>query len=187
MKDASKPARASRLGGKLVRAVSILLLVALGFVLGVTSSNAMFLRFYLPFVPPLLSSTTSISTAPPSPPPPPQSPPPPSAREESRTETISLLGPSGVMHNMTDEELFWRASLVPKVRRSPERRVPKVAFLFLVRGELPLRPLWEKFFAGHEGRYSVYVHAHPSYTGSPPPDSVFYGRMVPSQVITIIL
>ncbi|TVU22074.1 hypothetical protein EJB05_31751 [Eragrostis curvula] len=94
---------------------------------------------------------------------------------------INLLAPSGVMHNMTDEELFWRASLVPKARRVPERRVPKVAFLFLVRGELPLRPLWEKFFAGHDGFYSIYVHAHPSYTGSPPPDSMFYGRFVPSQ------
>ncbi|GJN37569.1 hypothetical protein PR202_gb26542 [Eleusine coracana subsp. coracana] len=181
MKDANKPARASRLGGKLVRAVSMLLLVALGFVLGVTSSNAMFLRCYLPFVPPLLSTSTSITTTPPPSPPPPSPPTPSPPQEKPQPELINLLAPNGVMHNMTDEELFWRASLVPKVRRAPERRVPKVAFLFLVRGELPLRPLWEKFFAGHEGLYSIYVHAHPSYTGSPPPDSVFYGRMVPSQ------
>lgn len=86
------------------------------------------------------------------------------------------------MHNMTDEELYWRASMAPMVRRAPDSRVPKVAFLFLVRGELPLLPLWEKFFAGHEGRYSIYVHAHPSYTGSPPTDSPFYGRYIPSQV-----
>lgn len=63
-----------------------------------------------------------------------------------------FLAPSGsVMHNMTDEELLWRASMAPKVAGMPRRIVPKVAFLFLTKGELPLRPLWEKFFAGHEG------------------------------------
>ncbi|CAI5484846.1 unnamed protein product [Closterium sp. Yama58-4] len=34
----------------------------------------------------------------------------------------------------------------------------KLAFLFLTRGPLPLAPLWDRFFQGHEGRYSVYVH-----------------------------
>lgn len=81
--------------------------------------------------------------------------------------------------------------MTPKVRSMSYRRAPKVAFLFLARGDLPLRPLWEKFFAGHQGLYSIYVHTDPSYTGSPPEDSVFYGHMIPSQVtnyrsITII-
>ncbi|XP_044335906.1 glycosyltransferase BC10-like [Triticum aestivum] len=93
-----------------------------------------------------------------------------------------FLGPSGgLMHNRTDEELFWRASMVPRVARVPWRIVPKVAFLFLVRRDLPLRPLWEKFFVGHEGLYSIYVHASPAYTSLPPADSVFHGRMIPSQ------
>lgn len=93
-----------------------------------------------------------------------------------------FLAPSGsVMHNMTDEELLWRASMAPKVAGMPRRIVPKVAFLFLTKGELPLRPLWEKFFAGHEGLYSIYIHTSPDYAGSPPADSVFYGRMIPSQ------
>ena len=98
---------------------------------------------------------------------------------------MGLVEPSDLMRsNMTDEELLWWASMAPKVRRTPyQHRVPKVAFLFLARGELPLRPLWEKFFAGHEGLYSIYVHTDPSYTGSPPGDSVFYGRKIPSQVI----
>ena len=100
---------------------------------------------------------------------------------------MDLLAPSGVIHYMTDEELFWRASMAPKAHRTPYRRVPKIAFLFLVRGELPLRPLWEKFFAGHHELYSIYVHTDPSYTGSPPPDSVFYGRMIPSKVNKILL
>jgi hypothetical protein len=43
--------------------------------------------------------------------------------------------------------------------------------------------LWQKLLAGHEGLYSIYVHTDPSYTGSPPEDTdtVFYGRMIPSQ------
>ncbi|KAL3744064.1 hypothetical protein ACJRO7_013334 [Eucalyptus globulus] len=36
---------------------------------------------------------------------------------------------------------------------------PKVAFMFLTRGSLPFEPLWDKFFQGHEGRFTVYVHA----------------------------
>jgi hypothetical protein len=194
MKDTKKPTRAaSRLGGRLVGVASMLLFVSLGFVLGVTSSNAMFIRYYLPFMPPSFRSSTAPSsssppplTTPPTPPsqPPPQPQPPPPQNPQVRS--AGFLSPRGVMHNMTDEELYWRASMAPMVRRTPVSRVPKVAFLFLVRGELPLRPLWEKFFAGHEGRYSIYVHAHPSYTGSPPTDSAFYGRYIPSQVTKII-
>ncbi|KAG0536709.1 hypothetical protein BDA96_03G087200 [Sorghum bicolor] len=189
MKDTKKPTRAaaSRLGGRLVGVASMLLLVSLGFVLGVTSSNAMFIRYYLPFMPPSLRSSAAPSSSSSSPPPlttpptPPSQPPPPQP-QSPQVRSAGFLSPNGVMHNMTDEELYWRASMAPMVRRTPDSRVPKVAFLFLVRGELPLRPLWEKFFAGHEGRYSIYVHAHPSYTGSPPPDSAFYGRYIPSQI-----
>ncbi|XP_073138145.1 uncharacterized protein [Henckelia pumila] len=36
---------------------------------------------------------------------------------------------------------------------------PKIAFLFLTPGALPFEKLWDKFFQGHEGRFSVYVHA----------------------------
>nr|CAB3493365.1 unnamed protein product [Digitaria exilis] len=59
--------------------------------------------------------------------------------------------PARVEHAMTDEELLWRASFAPRVRGYPFRRVPKVAFMFLTRGPLPLAPLWERFFRGHEG------------------------------------
>ncbi|CAA6671326.1 unnamed protein product [Spirodela intermedia] len=68
-------------------------------------------------------------------------------------------------------------------RPAPFRRVPKVAFLFLTRGPLPFAPLWEKFFAGHDGLYSIYVHADPSSNQSAPPGSVFSGRRVPSKVV----
>ena len=88
----------------------------------------------------------------------------------------------GLEHSMTDEELLWRASFAPRVREYPFRRVPKVAFMFLTRGPLPLVPLWERFFRGHEGGYSIYVHALPSYQANFTSESVFYQRQIPSKV-----
>ena len=90
--------------------------------------------------------------------------------------------PARVEHAMTDEELLWRASFAPRVRGYPFRRVPKVAFMFLTRGPLPLAPLWERFFRGHEGCYSIYVHALPSYHANFTSESVFYRRQIPSKV-----
>ncbi|PON34914.1 Glycosyl transferase [Parasponia andersonii] len=117
----------------------------------------------------------------PSPPPPPLSPlpplppPPPAAAAE--------IKPS-LMHNMEDEELFSRASLVPKtVREFPNRPLPKVAFMFLTKGPIPLSPLWEIFFKGHEELYNIYVHRHPSFIDSTPDNSVFNGRSIPSQLV----
>ncbi|KAL8151897.1 hypothetical protein V2J09_021705 [Rumex salicifolius] len=59
----------------------------------------------------------------------------------------------------------------------------KVAFMFMVKGPIPLGPLWEKFFEGHNGYYSIYVHALPSYETPFSNDSVFYGRNIPSQEV----
>ncbi|XP_066350271.1 glycosyltransferase BC10-like [Miscanthus floridulus] len=83
-------------------------------------------------------------------------------------------------HSMSDPELFWRASMAPRMEEYPFQRVPKVAFLFLTRGPLPFAPLWERFFHGHEGLYSVYVHALPGYAGRYRPSSPFHGRQIPS-------
>nr|CAB3504178.1 unnamed protein product [Digitaria exilis] len=93
--------------------------------------------------------------------------------------------PASAWHNMTDEELLWAASWQPRIgRKYPYRRVPKVAFMFLTRGPLPLAPLWDKFFSGAGGRdlFSVYVHATPGYRHDFPPASAFHRRQVPSQV-----
>ncbi|XP_020098500.1 uncharacterized protein LOC109717235 [Ananas comosus] len=90
--------------------------------------------------------------------------------------------PSTLMHSMSDEELLWRASFVPLVKKYPFERIPKIAFMFLTRGPLPLSPLWEKFFKGHEGLYSIYIHALPSYEANFTSDSVFYKRQIPSKV-----
>lgn len=92
-------------------------------------------------------------------------------------------GPQILMHNMSDEELLWRASMVPQRRRYPFQRVPKIAFMFLTRGPLPLVPLWEKFFRGHEGLYSIYVHPTPSFKLNVNSTSPFYRREIRSQVV----
>ncbi|XP_038894509.1 glycosyltransferase BC10-like [Benincasa hispida] len=90
-----------------------------------------------------------------------------------------------LMHSMRDDEVFWRASMVPMIKEFPYERVPKIAFMFLIKGALPLAPLWEMFFKGHEGLFSIYVHTHPLYnvSSSLPPNSVFYGRRIPSQAV----
>ncbi|KAI4978097.1 hypothetical protein ZWY2020_014651 [Hordeum vulgare] len=41
----------------------------------------------------------------------------------------------------------------------PMSKNPKIAFMFLTPGSLPFEKLWEKFLQGHEGRYSIYIHA----------------------------
>ncbi|KAF7814179.1 glycosyltransferase BC10-like [Senna tora] len=90
--------------------------------------------------------------------------------------------PSNLLHTMNDTELFWRATFVPRIKSYPLKRTRKIAFMFLTKGPLPMAPLWERFFSGHEGLYSIYVHSLPSYTANYSPSSVFYGRQIPSQV-----
>jgi hypothetical protein len=74
--------------------------------------------------------------------------------------------------------------MVPRVEEYPYQRVPKVAFLFLTRGPLPFARLWERFFRGHNGLYSVYVHALPSYVLNVSSSSPFHGRQIPSQEVS---
>ncbi|KAI3497865.1 hypothetical protein L1887_33458 [Cichorium endivia] len=94
----------------------------------------------------------------------------------------SYLNPPELMHDMTDEELIWRASMVPKVRDYPFERIPKVAFMFLTRGPVVLSPLWDRFFKGNEGLYTIYVHSSDSAVNvTEPEDSVFHGRRIPSK------
>ncbi|KAL4328828.1 hypothetical protein AHAS_Ahas13G0239100 [Arachis hypogaea] len=94
-----------------------------------------------------------------------------------------MAGKEAIMHDMSDDELLWRASMVPKIREVPLRIKPKVAFMFLTKGPLYLGPLWERFFKGNEGFYSIYIHSHPSFNASSvPKTSVFYGRRIPSKV-----
>lgn len=105
-------------------------------------------------------------------------------REDDEPNTLSrwVQPPAVLMHNMSDEELLWRASFWPRRKEYPFRRVPKIAFMFLTKGPLPLALLWERFLKGHRGLYSVYVHPHPSFTAKFPANSVFHQRQIPSQV-----
>lgn len=102
--------------------------------------------------------------------------------EQSGSIESWIRPPSNLLHTMNDTELFWKASFVPGIKSYPFKRTPKIAFMFLTKGPLPFAPLWEKFFKGHEGLYSIYVHSLPSYTSNFPPSSVFYRRQIPSQV-----
>lgn len=101
---------------------------------------------------------------------------------DSTTNTLmDLRTQQDLWHSMSDEELLWRASLVPRITEYPFNRTPKIAFMFLTRGSLPLAPLWEMFFKGHQGFFSIYLHTSPEFTSEPPESSVFYKRRIPSK------
>ncbi|KAG9150837.1 hypothetical protein Leryth_002987 [Lithospermum erythrorhizon] len=87
------------------------------------------------------------------------------------------------MHRMEDEELFKQASMAHTRNEISSKFLPKVAFMFLTKGPIPLAPLWQKFFQGHEGMYSIYVHSDPLYEDRVGNDSVFYGRRVFSKKV----
>lgn len=96
----------------------------------------------------------------------------------------SFRSPNNLSHHMTDEELFWRGSLVPEKKEYPFDRMPKIAFMFLTRGRLPFVPLWERFFKGQDVRkYSIYVHTDPMFELGVANTSVFYKRQIPSQAV----
>ncbi|XP_009145487.1 glycosyltransferase BC10 [Brassica rapa] len=104
-----------------------------------------------------------------------------STSDEITTLESFIKPPSSVWHSMNDSELLWRASIEPRRYEYPFKRVPKMAFMFLTKGPLPFAPLWERFFKGHEGIYSIYVHTLPDYKSDFPSSSVFYRRQIPSQ------
>ncbi|KAE8691972.1 hypothetical protein F3Y22_tig00110864pilonHSYRG00271 [Hibiscus syriacus] len=106
----------------------------------------------------------------------------------SSLESKTLIGApdhNGTLHSVTDDrELMRRAVVVcPNVTESSENLTPKVAFMFLSRGSLPLAPLWEKFFMGNEGLYSIYIHKSPEFVDEPSVTSMFYKRKIPSKPV----
>lgn len=160
---------------KLLRCLLFFILLGSGILIGVVISSHLtyylgsresnYTLFYPPFVSP--------------------SPPCNLKKEEEKVKLPVKLDdwikPSSSMHNMTDDELLWRASMVP-LRKDYPFRVPKVAFMFLTKGPIPLMPLWEKFFHGYQGLYSIYVHSLPDYKLKTSPSSPFYNRQIPSKV-----
>lgn len=60
---------------------------------------------------------------------------------------------------LSDQELSTRVFVRDIVSMPVNLTVTaKIAFMFLTRGPLPLVELWEEFFRGHEGKFSIYVH-----------------------------
>ncbi|MBA0552029.1 hypothetical protein Golob_022871 [Gossypium lobatum] len=103
--------------------------------------------------------------------------------EEVHTIERWIRPPTNLWHSINDNELLWRASFVPKIKQYPFLRVPKIAFMFLTKGPLPLAPLWDRFFKGNERHCSIYVHALPSYISGYPQSSAFHRRQIPSQMV----
>ncbi|KAF9591626.1 hypothetical protein IFM89_004855 [Coptis chinensis] len=104
---------------------------------------------------------------------------------ETRIGLKKYLKPPKAMHDMDDDELLWRASMIPRVGKYPYKRVPKIAFMFLTKGAIPFAPLWEMFFKGYDDLYSIYVHANPSFNGSVAESSIFQAGRIPSEVSLI--
>ncbi|KAL8153530.1 hypothetical protein V2J09_011290 [Rumex salicifolius] len=96
----------------------------------------------------------------------------------------NIVQPRQLEHGLADDELLWRASLVPKIEKFPYHRVPKVAFMFLTRGPLPFLPLWERFFRGHRDQFSIYIHSLPGYYLNVSSESAFFDRQIPSQEVS---
>ncbi|KAF1893780.1 hypothetical protein Lal_00002307 [Lupinus albus] len=61
---------------------------------------------------------------------------------------------------LTDNEIESRVVVKEMLKfNSVRTKTSKVAFLFMTPGSLPFEKLWHKFFQGHEGKFSIYVHA----------------------------
>ncbi|CAH1414069.1 unnamed protein product [Lactuca virosa] len=160
---------------QLVNLISVILFFGFGLCFGmILTFHLKNVSFNLQFTQFSLSTDTEIDnhdvfSSPP--------PPPPKIRLEN------YIHPTEVMHDLSDRELIWRASMVPKVAEYPFDRTPKVAFMFLTRGSVLLSPLWEMFFKGYNGLFNIYVHTSgsPSNWTEPEVHSVFHGRRIPSK------
>ncbi|KAK6942012.1 Glycosyl transferase, family 14 [Dillenia turbinata] len=68
--------------------------------------------------------------------------------------------PPAPAREYSDEEIASHVVIQDILSMPPlESKNPKIAFMFLTPGTLPFEKLWDKFFHGHDGRFSVYVHA----------------------------
>lgn len=68
--------------------------------------------------------------------------------------------PPVIVREYSDEEIAAHVVIQDILNRPPvQSENSKIAFMFLSPGSLPFEKLWDKFFHGHEGRFSVYVHA----------------------------
>ncbi|CAL0300759.1 unnamed protein product [Lupinus luteus] len=96
----------------------------------------------------------------------------------------TFLHPTTVNHSMSDNEVLWRASLKPHNQNNPFTTIPKIAFMFLTRGPLPMLPLWERFFQGHSHLFNIYIHSPPAFSLNLSSSSPFHNRNIPSQDVS---
>jgi hypothetical protein len=173
---------------QLVNLLSCILFFAFGLTFGIILTfHLKKISFNLQFT--QFSLSASPLLAPPIPPAKMEPPPPPVkpiAESKSHIGLREFLRPPSVTHDMNDDELTWRASMVPKIDEFPFEYNPKVAFMFITRGPVSLSPLWELFFKGNEEFYSIYVHSDPSYNESEAESDLFRGRRIPSKVSLIL-
>jgi len=80
--------------------------------------------------------------------------------------------------NFSDRELLLEAGRVVDAPLGTGLKA-RIAFLFIVRDDIPHELVWRRFFQGHDDEYSLYVHANPGHLY--PSGSLFAGREVPSQ------
>ncbi|KAK1420872.1 hypothetical protein QVD17_22799 [Tagetes erecta] len=77
----------------------------------------------------------------------------------SGCQTLSSWLPPSV-RELSDDEVAARVVISNILNTPPMKsKNPKIAFMFLSVGSLPFEKLWDKFFQGHEGRFSIYIHA----------------------------
>ncbi|CAI5962457.1 unnamed protein product [Closterium sp. NIES-64] len=60
----------------------------------------------------------------------------------------------------------------------------KVAFMFLTKGPIPHAKLWERYFKGHEGSYSIYVHPAPGYVFPKNASALFRNNTIRSEAVS---
>ncbi|KAF8400205.1 hypothetical protein HHK36_013501 [Tetracentron sinense] len=78
----------------------------------------------------------------------------------SGCKSLSEWLPPAPARAFTDEEITSRVVISDILKMPPiQSENPKIAFMFLTPGLLPFEKLWDKFFHGHEDRFSVYIHA----------------------------
>ncbi|GAB2219106.1 hypothetical protein Droror1_Dr00006735 [Drosera rotundifolia] len=75
-------------------------------------------------------------------------------------EALTDWLPSMSTRDYTDAEMASKA-VIKEILSSPptQSEAPKIAFMFLTPGPLPFEKLWALFLQGHEGRFSIYIHA----------------------------
>ncbi|XP_039034356.1 glycosyltransferase BC10-like [Hibiscus syriacus] len=75
-------------------------------------------------------------------------------------KALGVWLPPAPKREFTDKEIISRVVVRDILNIPPvQSKNPKIAFMFLTPGSLPFEKLWDMFFRGHEGRFSVYVHA----------------------------